>query len=148
MLQKSQKVFLHRSFITNTPNSFRNSSAVETGLSDFHRMIITVLKTSFQRLPPKIRHCRDYSNYYNDIFRVSLFNELSKFSIEAIDFNKFDTVCMDTLNSHAPSKKNYIIGNHLPLKRKNLSKEIMHRTRFWNNFLRNRIHENKIKESI
>ena len=36
---------------------------MEGGLSDFHRMIVTVMKTSFQRLPPKIRHYRDYSNY-------------------------------------------------------------------------------------
>ena len=40
-------------FLTNSPNSFQNSSVVETGLSDFHRMIFTVMKTSFQRLPPK-----------------------------------------------------------------------------------------------
>ena len=50
-------------FLTNSPNSFQNSGVVETGLSDFHRMIVTVMKTSFQRLPPKIRHYRDYSNY-------------------------------------------------------------------------------------
>ena len=39
-------------FLTNSPNSFQNSSVVETGLSDFYRMIVTVMKTSFQRLPP------------------------------------------------------------------------------------------------
>ena len=35
-------------FLTNSPNSFQNSGVVETGLSDFHRMIVTVMKTSFQ----------------------------------------------------------------------------------------------------
>ena len=49
-------------------NGFQNSSVVETGLSYFHRMIAIVIKTSFQRLPPKIRHYRDYSNYDNTIF--------------------------------------------------------------------------------
>ena len=76
-------------FLTNSPNSFQNSGVVETGLSDFHRMIVTVMKTSFQRLPTKIRHYRDYSNYDNNMLRVSLFNELSKLNIEAIDLNKF-----------------------------------------------------------
>ena len=52
-------------------------------------MIVTVMKTSFQRLPTKIRHYRDYSNYDNNMLRVSLFNELSKLNIEAIDLNKF-----------------------------------------------------------
>ena len=72
---------------------------VETGLSDFHRMIVTVMKTSFHRLLPKIRHYRDYSNYDNNLFRVSLCNELSKLNIEVIDLNKFISVFIDTLNS-------------------------------------------------
>ena len=67
---------------------------VETGLSDFHRMIVTVMKTSFQRLPPKIRRYRDYSNYDRNIFRASLINELSKLNIEAIELNKFIIVCI------------------------------------------------------
>ena len=112
-----------------SPNSFQNSGVVKAGLSDFHRMIVTVMKTSFQRLPPKIRHYRDYSNYDNNKFRVSLFNELSKLNIEAI-------------NNHAPSMKKYVRGNHLPFMNKELSKQIMHRTRLRNNFLKNRSDEN------
>ena len=129
-------------FLTNSPNSFQNSGVVETGLSDFHRMIVTVMKTSFQRLTPKIRHYRDYSNCDKNMFRVSLFNELSKINIEAIDLNKFTTVCIDTLNSHAPSKKKYIRGNHLRFMNEELLKEIMLRTRLWDNFLRYRSDEN------
>ena len=94
-----------------------------------------------------MRHYRDYSNYDNNIFRVSLFNELSKLNIEAIDLNKFITVSIGTLNNHAPSKKKYIRGNHLPFMNKELSKEIMHRTELRNNFLRNRFDENKRKYS-
>ena len=45
--------------LKNSPRSFQNSNVVETGLSDFHRMIVTVLKTTFQRLSPKIRNYRD-----------------------------------------------------------------------------------------
>ena len=96
---------------------------VETGLFDFHRMIVTVMKTSFQRVPPKIRHYRDYSNYSNIMFRVSLFNELSKLNIEAIDLHKFITVCIGTLNNHAPSKKKYIRDNHLPFMNKEFQKK-------------------------
>ena len=86
-------------FLMNFPNSFQNFGVVETGLSDFHRMIVTVMKTSFHRLLPKIRHYRDYSNYDNNLFRVSLCNELSKLNIEVIDLNKFISVFIDTLNS-------------------------------------------------
>ena len=133
--------------LTNSPSSFQNSNVVETGLSDFHGMIVTVMTTSFQRLPPKIRHYRDYSNCDNNILRVSLFNKLSKLNTETIDLNKFVNSFIDTLNNHAPSKKKYIRSNHLPFMNKELSKEIMHRTRLWNNFLRNRSDEIKIKYS-
>ena len=93
------------------------------------------MKTSFQRLPIKIWHHRGCSNYDNNIFRVSLFNGLSKLNIEAIDLNKFVSVCGDTLNNHGSRKKKCIRGNHLPFMNKKLSKEIMHRTRLRNNFL-------------
>ena len=34
--------------LTNKPLSFQNSCVAETGLSDFHRMILTVTKMTFQ----------------------------------------------------------------------------------------------------
>ena len=34
-------------FLTNSPSSFQNFSVVETVLSDFHKIIVTVMKTSF-----------------------------------------------------------------------------------------------------
>ena len=40
--------------LTNKPLSFQNSCAVETGLSDFHRMILTVTIMTFQKLKPRI----------------------------------------------------------------------------------------------
>ena len=36
--------------LTNRPKSFQNSSVVETGLSDFHKMAVTVMKTTFGKL--------------------------------------------------------------------------------------------------
>ena len=54
--------------LTNSPHSFQCSSAIETGLSDFHKMIVTVLKTTFQRIPAKIRNYRDYRDFNNDAF--------------------------------------------------------------------------------
>ena len=40
-------------FITNSIMSFQNTTAVATGLSDFHKMIVTVCKNSFPNLSPK-----------------------------------------------------------------------------------------------
>ena len=64
--------------LTNSPCSFQNSSVVETDLSNFHRMIVTVLKSTFQRLSPEIRNYRDYSKFDNAIFQTCLVNDLPK----------------------------------------------------------------------
>ena len=39
---------------TTSYRSFHNSCAIETGLSDFHKMIVTVMKSQFQKKGPKI----------------------------------------------------------------------------------------------
>ena len=40
--------------LTNSYRSFQISCAIETGLPDFHKMIVTILKTYFQKKEPKI----------------------------------------------------------------------------------------------
>ena len=39
--------------ITNSSSSFQNTKTISTGLSDFHKMVITVLKQTFQDLPQR-----------------------------------------------------------------------------------------------
>ena len=41
-------------FLTNSSNSFQCTKTISTGLSDFHQMIVTVLKTTFPKLKPKV----------------------------------------------------------------------------------------------
>ena len=48
------------------------------------------------------------------------------------------------LNQHAPQKVKYVRGNQMPFMTKQLSKEIMKRSRLHKNFLRKRTEENKI----
>ena len=38
--------------LTNRHNCFQNSRTIETGLSDFHKMTVTVLKSHFQKKDP------------------------------------------------------------------------------------------------
>ena len=49
--------------LTNRKSSFRNTVAIETGLSDFHAMIVTVLKGGFVKRGPKIVTYRDYGKF-------------------------------------------------------------------------------------
>ena len=40
--------------LTNDPACFQNTCAITTGLSDFHKMMISVIKITFQKNPPII----------------------------------------------------------------------------------------------
>ena len=40
--------------LANCPGSFQNSCAVETVLPDFHKMTVTIMKTSYQKIEPRL----------------------------------------------------------------------------------------------
>ena len=42
--------------ITNRPKRFQNSMVIETGLSDFHKMCITLMKMYHSKEKPSIMH--------------------------------------------------------------------------------------------
>ena len=50
--------------LTNKKRSFKNSGTVATGVSDFHKMVLTSKRTCYERLkkPNKIRYC-SYKNF-------------------------------------------------------------------------------------
>ena len=58
--------------LTNSPYSFQNSCIAETISSDFYKMIVSVLKTTFQNLKPRIVQYRDHTRFSNDNFRKNL----------------------------------------------------------------------------
>ena len=40
--------------LTNCPRSLQNSCVIETGLSDFHKMVVTAMKTTYRKHEPRI----------------------------------------------------------------------------------------------
>ena len=128
-----------------SPGSFQNSCVVETGLSDFHKMFVTVMKTFYRKSQPKIIHCRNYENFSNDNFRDSLQKIFPQNLGNTCDqdVNDFLISCNKIVDQHAPRKKKYVRGNHSPFMNKNLSKAVMLRTKLRNIFLKNRTEENK-----
>ena len=58
--------------LTNHPKSFHSSSVYETGLSDFHKLTLTVLKTFHVKHKPKIIQYRDFNHFDNTSFRADL----------------------------------------------------------------------------
>ena len=51
--------------LTNKPKSFQTICVIETGLSDFHGLTVSVLKMHYRKLPPRIISYRGFSNYHN-----------------------------------------------------------------------------------
>ena len=124
--------------LTNSPRSFQNSSVFETGLSDFHKLTITVLKQYFPKLKPKVVNYRDYQNFQNNEFRAELDNEMSKHDLGNMEYQHFLNIFIDILNKHAPMKQKYLRANQGRFMTKDLHKAIMKRFRFRSKFLRNR----------
>ena len=71
-------------------------------------------------------------------------NELLKIDINNAELKEFNEIFFKVLDKHAPRKQKYIRANNSNYIRKALQKEIMHRSRFRNKFLRERTKEYNI----
>ena len=131
--------------LTNVPRSFQSTCVIETGLSDFHLMTLTVMKKSFKKFQPRIINYRSYKHFSNDTFRKDLIDKLSneKFVINDDGLKRFCELSVNVLNKHVPRKKKYARGNQMPFFTKELSKEIMTRSRLRDKYLKNRNEENR-----
>ena len=109
-------------------------------------MIVSVLKTTLQKLKPKIVHYRDYTKFSNDDFGKKL---LTNLSLENINTNsngleRFLQISISTLDQMAPRKMKYIHGNNMPFLNKELSKAHKKRTYLRNRYLqKKRSNQNK-----
>ena len=120
-------------FITNTPSSFMKTTAVWAELSDFHKMIITVMRTTFPKAKPTIVKYRDFSKYDSEAFGIDLDTRMKNHSV--VDYDTFDTIYLQTLEKHAPQKSKVIRANSKPYVTKEMRKAMMLRTQ-----LRNKMH--------
>ena len=89
--------------LTNKKLSFQNSLTIETGLSDFHKMTITVLKKYFKKKDPITITYRDLKSFDGLKFREDIRIQLEK--IGELKIDDFKQVFVSTWNSHAPIKK-------------------------------------------
>ena len=65
--------------LTNCPKSSMNTQTVETGLSDFQKLTLTVLKIHYAKPSTKIAAYRDYKNFSDENFRSDFHNETGRF---------------------------------------------------------------------
>ena len=57
--------------LTNKPLCFQHTNIIETGLSDFHKLTLTILRSKFQMQPPKILHYRCYRGFNIHFFKTT-----------------------------------------------------------------------------
>ena len=91
-------------FLTNKISGFQNTTTIEVGLSDFHLMILTLLKSGFVKKGPRIFTYRDYSKFDPLKFRSDFQSTLAKNNEECSVFENFNSVADEVLNSHVPLK--------------------------------------------
>ena len=62
---------MHRVDFNQSHYNFQSSCIIETGLSDFHKMTVTVKETSYKKLKPRIINYRDYENFCDDTENIN-----------------------------------------------------------------------------
>ena len=83
----------------------------ETALSDFHKLVVTVLKSTFPKSPSKIITYRSYKDFSNDLLENNFKNYLlskQNMTLEFTSLTRFTRMFIETRNKHAPIKKNTI----------------------------------------
>ena len=126
--------------LTNRKYCFKHSSTFETGLSDHHHLVYSMLKTCFKREESKIFIYRDYKNFNDTDFRMDLENKLEECPKH---YENFEKTFVNVLDAHAPRKTKVLRGNQKPHVDKNLRKAIMKRSK-----LKNKANRTKLQDDI
>ena len=121
--------------LTNKIRSSQNTTILETGLSDHHKMVITILKTCVPKQTPTVIKYRDYRQFKGQYFAEDLQNEISSITDDTC-YDNFEFTFKTILNKHAPIKTKIVRANNAPYMNKTLSKAIMNRSRLQNVFHR------------
>ena len=68
--KNSNKPFYVDIILTNKPQRFEHSCVIGTGLPDFHKMTVTVMKTSCKKLQMRVVSYRKYKYFENHRYRT------------------------------------------------------------------------------
>ena len=98
--------------LTNNPRSFFKTNTFFTGLPDFHKLVLSVFKTTFCKSKPKEITYRNFKNFEEESFNQELRNNLVNNNVKSYKF--FEKVFLDALNKYAPLKKKSVRPNHAP----------------------------------
>ena len=126
--------------LTNKPKLFKNSMVIETGLSGFHKLTITALKSAINKKPPIVITYREYKRFSNDKFRTDLEEALKTTNLNVISNDEFSEIFMNIFSKHAPLKQKLVRQNQCPFITKELRKSFMNRSRLRNRYIKDKSH--------
>ena len=89
--------------ITNKLGIFRNVKSYETGLSDFHKLVVSIMKLSYKKRPPHMINYRDYKSFSNEYLKNSLNEKLV--NNPELDYSNFEVIVLNLLSFQAPPSK-------------------------------------------
>ncbi|XP_057302848.1 uncharacterized protein LOC130637010 [Hydractinia symbiolongicarpus] len=118
---------------------FTNSCAIETGLSDWHKLTVTVIKAEMPKKKPRIIKYRSIKNFNKSEFQKDLTKSME---LQEVNFANLDTAFKNVIEKHMPVKQKMVRNNHAPFITKRVRKEIMIRSRKRNVYNSNPTAEN------
>ena len=100
--------------LTSRPSLHQFTNVFETGISDHHLLIYTMLKSTYTKMEPKVLSKRCFKNFSEQSFLQDLKKGLSNTG----NFSDFNNKFKNTLNDHAPIKlqKSVRIQNHMSIR--------------------------------
>ena len=114
--------------LTSRPSLHHITNVFETGISDHHLLIYTILKSTYTKMERKVLSKRCFKNFSEQSFLQNLKQGLSNTG----NFSDFNNEFKNTLNNHAPIKSSKVRGNTKPHVNKILRKEIRKRSNLKN----------------
>ena len=97
--------------LTNRKHCFQGTSSFETGLSDHHHLIYSILQSTFEKEEPKQVIYRNYKHFQWQHFQNDLKSSLNNCNG---NFDIYGKVFTSALNSYAPKKVKVLRGNYKP----------------------------------
>ena len=133
--------------LTNKPRCFQNTTVFETGLSDFHGLVLTLMKTHIPRLKPKMIRYRSYKKFDPEKFLQDVTNIDFKADVKDADlaYRNLSSAFREFVDKHAPLKTKVQRGNTAPFMNQQLQKAIYTRSRLKKRLNKNPTAENRTK---
>ena len=91
--------------LANFPKSFHQTQIIESGLPDFQKLTLTLLKTHFLRLKASLVSYRDYKGFINNYFRSELLQVINSSESDITIFKDLQYTLQRVLDKHALLKK-------------------------------------------